>query len=489
MSASDQEEVRRAKLERLRRQGRDPFAMHRYERSHTAQQLAESAEELLGTTVSVCGRLQAKRGHGKAIFADLVEVSGRIQIYAKLDVLGEEDFTAFADLDLGDIIGAQGELFRTHSGELTVRVEQFVLLAKSLRPLPEKFHGLSDPEIRYRQRYLDLLSALEMQQIFRARATLIQAMREHLTQAGFLEVETPILQPLYGGAAARPFTTHHNALDMQLYLRIAPELYLKRLLVGGLERVFEIGRMFRNEGLDTRHNPEFTMLEAYQAYTDVEGMMELVEGLVVAACRAVHGGTCFTYRGQEIDVTPPWRRVPLREALQEHSGLDFAEIPDAETARREVAAAGLEIGNLEGLGLGEITDKVLDRCVQPALIQPTLVTDYPVALSPLAKRQPDQPELAARFEPFIGGEEIGNAFSELNDPDDQRQRFEAQVRAREAGDMEAHPMDEDYLTALEYGMPPAGGLGLGLDRIAMVLTDQPNLREVLLFPLLRPLSD
>lgn len=489
MPASDQEQNRRQKLERLRQQEQDPFAVHRYERTHTAQQLAENAEELLGQSVSVCGRLQAKRGHGKSVFADLVEVSGRLQIYAKLNVLGEAGFAAFGDLDLGDIIGVRGELFRTHSGELTVRVEEFVLLAKSLRPLPEKFHGLSDPEIRYRQRYLDLLSAREIQQIFRARATIIQAMREYLTARGFLEVETPILQPLYGGAAARPFTTHHQALDMQLYLRIAPELYLKRLLVGGLERVFEIGRVFRNEGLDTRHNPEFTMLEAYQAYTDVEGMMELVEGLVEAACCAVHGGTTFTYQEYEIDVTPPWRRVPLLEALQKHSGLDFAAIPDADTARREAEAAGLDLGHLEDLGVWEIADKIFDRYVQPALIQPTLVTDYPVATSPLAKRHPDNPDLAARFEPFIGGEEIGNAFSELNDPDDQRQRFEEQARAREEGNMEAHPMDEDYITALEYGMPPAGGLGLGLDRIAMVLTDQPNLREVLLFPLLRPLRD
>jgi len=489
MEIPDQERVRREKLERLRAAGRDPFLQHGYRRTHTAGELEANAEGLLGQNVAVCGRLQARRGHGKAVFADLADESGRIQIYARLDDLGEEEFAVFADLDLGDILGARGELFRTRTGELTVRVSEFVLLAKALRPLPEKFHGLHDPEIRYRQRYLDLIAQPKVRQIFRARTALIQAFRTYLCERGFLEVETPILQPLYGGAAARPFTTYHNALDMNLYLRIAPELYLKRLLVGGFERVFEIGRMFRNEGIDTRHNPEFTMIEIYQAYADANGMMELVEGLVEAACRALHGGLRFTYRGNEIDVTPPWRRVPLLEAIREASGLDFGAIPDAATARRLVAEKDLDVGNVSALGLWEIADKIFDRYVQPSLIQPTFVTDYPVAISPLAKRKPDNPELAARFEPFLGGEEIGNAFSELNDPDDQRARFEQQLRARQEGDLEAHPMDEDYLTALEYGMPPAGGLGLGIDRLAMVLTDQPNLREVILFPLLRPLSE
>ncbi len=489
MEIPDQERVRREKLERLRAAGRDPFLQHGYPRTHSARELEKHAEALLGQQAAVCGRLQARRGHGKAIFADLVDESGRIQVYARLDDLGEEQFAAFDDLDLGDIIGARGEVFRTRTGELTVRVSEFALLAKALRPLPEKFHGLHDPEIRYRQRYLDLIAQPQVREVFRARAALIQAFRSYLCERGFLEVETPILQPLYGGAAARPFTTHHNALDMNLYLRIAPELYLKRLLVGGFERVFEIGRMFRNEGIDTRHNPEFTMIEVYQAYTDANGMMELVEGLVGAACQALHGSLKFTYRGNQIDVTPPWRRVPLLEAIRAASGLDFATIPDAATARQAVAERNLDIGNTAALGLWEIADKVFDRYVQPALVQPTFVTDYPVAISPLAKRKPDNPELTARFEPFLGGEEIGNAFSELNDPDEQRARFEQQVRARQEGDLEAHPMDEDYITALEYGMPPAGGLGLGIDRLTMVLTDQPNLREVILFPLLRPLSE
>lgn len=489
MELPEQELIRRSKLAALRAAGQDPFLLQRYDRTHTAAQVHQSGDAVVGQTVSVCGRLQARRGHGKAIFADLFDESGRVQLYAKLDVLGEERFAAFSELDLGDLLGVHGEVFRTRSEELTVRVDGFSLLAKALRPLPEKFHGLHDPEIRYRQRYLDLISEPQVREIFRRRAAMIQAFRQYLTERGFLEVETPILQPLYGGAAARPFTTHHNALDMKLYLRIAPELYLKRLLVGGFERVFEIGRMFRNEGIDTRHNPEFTMMEVYQAYTDVNGMMDLVEGLIGAACLALHGQLQFTYRGQEIDVTPPWRRLPLLQAIHDASGLDFGAIPDAGTARRQAAEARLDLGNTASLGLWEIADKIFDRYVQPTLVQPTFVTDYPVAISPLAKRKPEAPDLTARFEPFLGGEEVGNAFSELNDPEDQRARFEEQVRARQEGDVEAHPMDEDYVTALEYGMPPAGGLGLGIDRLVMLLTDQPNLREVLLFPLLRSVAD
>jgi lysyl-tRNA synthetase class 2 len=484
MSELDQEAIRREKLRALREAGQDPFAIRRSDRTHSAQQLHEAGDAALELQVTLCGRLQAKRGHGKAIFADLGDESGRIQLFAKLDVLGER-FAEFGELDLGDILEVRGEIFRTHAGELTLRVDGFTLLAKALRPLPEKFHGLHDPEVRYRQRYLDLIAEPQVREIFRARSTILRALRDHLTELGFLEVETPILQPIYGGAAAKPFTTHHNALEMNLFLRIAPELYLKRLLVGGLEKVFEIGRMFRNEGIDTRHNPEFTMLEVYQAYTDVNGMMDLVEGLVGAACAAVKGCLQFTYRGNAIDVTVPWRRLSLLEALREKSGLDFLRVPDAETARKGAADAGLDLGNTEGMDLWQIADKIFDRYVQPELIQPTLVTDYPVAISPLAKRKADNPELTDRFEVFIGGEECGNAFSELNDPEDQRRRFEEQVAARLAGDVEAHPMDEDYVTALEYGMPPAGGLGLGIDRLVMLLTDQPNLREVILFPLLR----
>ncbi len=486
MSDLDQEANRRTKLQRLREEGQDPFLIQRFDRTHRAGQIQEAGEAAVQQTVAICGRLQAKRGHGKAIFADLFDESGRLQLFAKLDTLGEERFEAFSDLDLGDLLGVQGEVFRTRAGELTVRVDSFMLLAKALRPLPEKFHGLHDPEIRYRQRYLDLIAEPQVRETFRARATITQALRDCLCERGFLEVETPILQPIYGGAAARPFTTYHNALETDLFLRIAPELYLKRLLVGGLERVFEIGRMFRNEGIDTRHNPEFTMLEAYQAYTDVKGMMDLTEALVVAACTAFHGGCRFTYREQEIDLTPPWRRLSLLDALRDKSGMDFLQVPDVDTARRAAAVAGLDLGPTEELDVWQIADKIFDHYIQPELIQPTLITDYPVVISPLAKRQADNPELTDRFEVFIGGEECGNAFSELNDPEDQRRRFEEQVAARVAGDAEAHPMDEDYVTALEYGLPPAGGLGLGVDRLVMLLTDQPNLREVILFPLLRP---
>ncbi len=482
----DEYQRRLAKLSRLKRQGQDPFSHHSYRRSHVTAQLQSNFAEWAGQQVSVAGRIVAVRGHGKSIFVDLQDASGTVQVYAQVDVLGEEEYARFQDLDLGDIIGVQGELFRTRSEEVTVRCEQFELLAKALRPLPEKFHGLQDQELRYRQRYVDLLANAEVRKIFETRSRIVQVARDHLIEQGFLEVETPVLQPLYGGAAARPFTTYHNALEMQLYMRIAPELYLKRLVIGGLERVFEIGRVFRNESIDTRHNPEFTILEAYQAYADYEAMMALTEGLVGAMCQAVHGGLQFTYQGNEIDLTPPWRRIALLDAIEQYSGVTLSGIADAQTAREQAVAAGLQAETIEGQSLGYIIDKLADRFVEPELVQPTFITDYPVQISPLAKRKADAPELTARFEPFIGGEEIGNAFSELNDPLDQRERFEAQVAARAAGDEEAHPLDEDFIRALEYGMPPTGGLGIGIDRLVMLLADQPNLREVIFFPLLRP---
>ncbi len=485
----DQSEIRRQKLRQLQAQGQDPFAHHKYTRTHLAADIGARFEELDSRQVAVCGRLMACRRHGKSVFADLHDASGRIQLFARLDVLGEENFAAFKDLDVGDIIGACGTVFRTRTGEVTVQVQEFTLLAKALWPLPEKWHGLQDKELRYRQRYLDLIMNPSVRDTFRSRAKIVDAARRLLTERGFLEVETPVLQPVYGGAAARPFTTHHNALDMQLYMRIAPELYLKRLIVGGMERVFEIGRMFRNEGIDTRHNPEFTMLEAYQAYADVTDMMELVEALVCAMVHAVHGRLACSYRGHEIDFTPPWRRVPLFEVVREKTGIDFSQLHDDDQARAAVEEAGCEVGDLNDLSRWQILDKVFDRYVQPELVQPTLVTDYPVQMSPLAKRKPGRPSLAARFEPFIGGEEVGNAFSELNDPFDQRERFEQQAEARLAGDAEAHPYDEDFLRALEYGMPPTGGLGLGIDRLTMIITDNPSLRDVILFPLLRPKED
>ncbi len=486
---SDEYQRRLEKLQELKHKGQDPFGCHSYQRTHSSRQLQEKSAELEGQSVAVAGRLIAMRSHGKSTFADLQDASGTIQIHVRIDVLGEERYEDYCGLDLGDIVGASGELFGTRTGEVTIRCEKFVLLAKALRPLPEKFHGLQDPELRYRQRYLDLLANDEVSQIFAARSHIIKAARDYLTEHDFLEVETPVLQPIYGGAAARPFTTHHNALDMQLYMRIAPELYLKRLIIGGCERVFEIGRVFRNEGIDTRHNPEFTILEAYQAYADYEDMMALTENLVAAMCQAVHRGLTFTYQGNEIDLSPPWQRLLLLEAISEYSGVDLTNLEDTEAARRQAIKAGLEAERLAGQPLGYIIEKLCDRFVQPNLIQPTFITDYPVSISPLAKRKSDSPQLTARFEPFIGGEEVGNAFSELNDPLDQRQRFEAQAAARAAGDEEAHPLDEEFVQALEYGMPPTGGLGLGIDRLVMLLTDQPNLREVILFPLLRPVDD
>jgi len=485
----DEYQRRLEKLQELRHKGQDPFAHHSFERTHSSRQLQEKFAELEGQAVSVAGRLIAMRSHGKSTFADLQDASGTVQIHARVDVLGEERYEACCGLDLGDIVGVSGELFGTRTGEVTIRCAEFVLLAKALRPLPEKFHGLQDPELRYRQRYLDLLANDEVSQIFAARSRIIKAARDYLTEHDFLEVETPVLQPIYGGAAARPFTTHHNTLDMQLYMRIAPELYLKRLIIGGCERVFEIGRVFRNEGIDTRHNPEFTILEAYQAYADYEDMMALTENLVAAMCQAVHGGLTFTYQDNEIDLSPPWRRMPLLDAINAHSGVELTDLADTESARQQAIEAGLEPERLAGQPLGYIIEKLCDRFVQPNLIQPTFITDYPVSISPLAKRKTDEPQLTARFEPFIGGEEVGNAFSELNDPLDQRQRFEDQAAARAAGDEEAHPLDEEFVQALEYGMPPTGGLGLGIDRLVMVLTDQPNLREVILFPLLRPHDD
>ena len=481
-----QEAGRLSKLQELQRSGRDPFSVHNYSRTHTAEQLAEGYEQLEGTDVAVCGRLMARREHGKSMFVDVVDVSGRIQVYAKLDELGEEAFAGFRDLDLGDIIGARGELFRTRSEEVTVRAKEWTLLAKCLHPLPETWHGLQDVEMRYRQRHLDLMVSPETRELFAKRARIMQATREFLCGRDFHEVETPVLQPLYGGANARPFTTHHNALDMKLYMRIAPELYLKRLVVGGMERVFEVAKVFRNEGIDTSHSPEYTLLEAYQAYTDYEGMMELIESLVCAMAQAANGSLQFTFDGNEIDLTPPWKRITLLGAIQEATGVDVSQIETDDEAREACTRLGL--GEVEGDALPYLIDKAFDRHVQPGLIQPTFVVDYPLAISPLAKRKPGEPQLAARFEPFIGGAECGNAFSELNDPVDQRQRFEAQAEAKQAGDDEAHPLDEDFIRTLEYAMPPTGGLGLGMDRLVMLLCDKQSIREVILFPVMRPVQ-
>jgi len=477
-------EHRLEKLQRLQAEGRDPFVHQRYERSHSLSELRLGFDALEGRQVRIAGRLMALRRHGKSSFADLHDGTAKIQLQARLDVLGEEGYAEFGELDLGDILGVRGELFRTRTGEITVQVREFTLLAKSLRPLPEKYHGLRDVQTRSRRRYLDLIMNADSREVVRARSRMLQAARSVLQRRGFIEVETPVMQPIYGGAAARPFVTHHNELDMDLFLRIAPELYLKRLVVGGLERVYEIGRVFRNEGVDSRHNPEFTLLEAYQAYADYTDMMDLIEQLVYAMGVAGAGGPVIEYRGHEIDLRPPWRRVSYFGALEEATGVDLLQAESDEEAR--ALAADLDLGEPEPTTLGEILDRAFERYVQPELVQPTFVVDYPVVLSPLAKRHPENPRLAARFEPIIGTEEVGNAFSELNDPLDQRRRFEAQAALRAKGDLEAHPLDEDFLLALEYALPPTGGLGLGIDRLVMITLGKTNVRDVIAFPLLRP---
>ena len=473
--------VRRAKLEALRQRGENPYE-NRMVPTHRAQQIVAEFERMEGQEVVVAGRLRALRVHGKATFADLQDGSGRIQLFVALDTVGEERYRAFGELDLGDVIGARGEVFRTRRGEISVRVIEFALLAKALRPLPEKWHGLKDVEQRYRRRYLDLIVNPEVRRIFIARSQVIASLRATLAAKGYIEVETPMLHPIPGGAAARPFSTYHNALDMPLYLRIAPELYLKRLLVGGIERVFEIGKVFRNEGISTRHNPEYTLLEAYQAYADYQDMMRLTEELVAEAARAVTGSTVVTFQGKELDLTPPWPRLAMLDAIREYAGIDFDACPGREVEVARQAGVRLD----ERATRGHAIQETFEQLVQDKLIQPVFITDHPVEVSPLAKRRSDDPRFTERFEPYINGWEIANGFSELNDPDDQRQRFEEQVRARQAGDEEAHRMDVDFLEALEFAMPPAGGLGIGVDRLTMILTDSPSIRDVILFPHMRP---
>ncbi len=479
-------EARLAKLARLRAAGIDPYP-YRYARTHLASELHARYDDLAGQEVAVAGRLVGgRRLMGKLGFVHLQDGSGRVQLYCRADLLGPEQFALFKDaLDIGDFVGARGVLMRTRTGEVSVDARTLTLLAKALRPLPDKWHGLTDVEKRYRQRYLDLISNPEVREVFAIRSRTIQVIRSFLTAKGFQEVETPVLQPIPGGGAARPFATYYNALERTLYLRIALELYLKRCVIGGIERVFEIGRNFRNEGLSTKHNPEFTMLELYQAYADYHDIMALVEELIPAVAQEVLGTTQLTYGDHQIDLTPPWPRIPLREAIRAHTGIDYTALPSRAALHEAARQAGLQPE--PSWSRGKVIDELLSVFVEPRLIQPTFLVDYPVELSPLAKRKRDDPETVERFECFIGGMEIGNAFSELNDPLDQRARFEAQARARQAGDEEAQPMDEDFLEALEYGMPPTGGLGLGIDRLVMLFTNRHSIREVILFPQLRTL--
>jgi lysyl-tRNA synthetase class 2 len=481
---------RRQKLLELRRQGIDPF-YNRYTPSHSIAQVREQYESLsgpeleqLGGTFRLAGRIMLVREFGKATFCHIQDGSDRLQVYVQRQVVGEEAFSWFKKLDLGDILGVEGTLFRTRTGELTLSVQHFVLLTKSLLPLPEKYHGLTDVESRYRQRYLDLLVNPEVRQVFARRAAIISLMRQFLESRGFLEVETPMMQPIPGGATARPFVTHHHALDMDLYLRIAPELYLKRLVIGGFERVFELNRNFRNEGLSTLHNPEFTMLEFYQAYATYEDLMVLTEELVCFISQNLLGGLRLTYQGQEIDLTPPWRRLDLRESLTELGGIPAEKVRDPQVLLTLARKEGVDLR--PGEGYGRALTKLFDLLVEAKLQQPTFIIGYPTETSPLSRSNDDNPEVVDRFELFIAGREMANAFSELNDPEDQRRRFEKQMQAREAGDQEAQMLDEDFLTALEHGMPPTAGEGIGIDRLVMLFTDSPSIRDVILFPQLRP---
>ncbi|MDO6354194.1 lysine--tRNA ligase [Caloramator sp. CAR-1] len=480
---------RLAKLEDLRAKGQDPFLITKYDRTHTSKQVKDNYEELEGKDVKVAGRLMTKRIHGKAGFADIHDRYGKLQLYVKIDDIGEEKLKAFKTLDIGDIIGVEGTVFKTKTGEISIHVKDYILLTKSLRPLPEKWHGLKDPDLRYRQRYVDLIMNQDVRDTFFKRTQIIRAIRKFLDDRDFIEVETPVLSPIASGAAARPFITHSNALDIDLYLRIATELYLKRLIVGGFEKVYEMGKNFRNEGIDIRHNPEFNMIEIYEAYADYNDMMELTENLVAFVCQEVLGTTKVNYQGTEIDFAPPWNRLTMKEAVKKYANVDFDEIKTDEEARE--IAKKLNVldelkKELKDCTKGDILVAVFETYAEKHLIQPTFILDYPVEVSPLTKKKPDDPMFTERFEAYVYGREIANAYSELNDPIDQKERFLQQLRERELGDDEAYMMDEDFINALEIGMPPTGGLGIGVDRLIMFLTDSYSIRDVILFPTMKP---
>ena len=481
-------QIRREKLRALQDAGMDPFAVTTYDVTHHADEIKERFDALEGQAVSVAGRLMSKRGMGKVSFCDLQDKSGRIQLYARRDELDEEAYERFKKYDIGDIVGVQGEAFRTQRGEISVRVKEITLLSKSLQPLPEKFHGLQDKELRYRQRYVDLIVNPESKRNFEIRSRFVSFVRHFLEERGFMEVETPVLSPIAGGANARPFITHHNTLDIDMYLRIATELHLKRLIVGGMERVFEVGRIFRNEGMDTKHNPEFTTCELYQAYTNLDGMMDVLEGILSGAAMEILGTYRVTWLGHEIDLAPGWRRMTMADAVKEYTGADFMACEgDADAAAALAKSVGVELEGVDHTW-GNALYETFDQKVEEKLIQPTFITMYPVEVSPLAKRSPSDPHLTERYEAFICSCEMGNAFSELNDPIDQYERFKAQAVKRAGGDEEADMMDEDFVLALEYGMPPTGGLGFGIDRCAMLLCGTDSIRDVILFPTMKPLD-
>ena len=480
--------VRREKLAALRAEGRDPFQQTRFDVSHHAQDIKDHFDELEGTEVTVGGRLMSKRGMGKVSFCDLQDKSGRIQIYARKDEMDEEEYNRFKKYDIGDIVGVRGEVFRTQRGEMSVRAKEITLLSKSLRPLPEKFHGLQDKELRYRQRYVDLIVNPESKRNFEIRSKFVAFLRRYLDDLGFMEVETPVLSPIAGGANARPFITHHNTLDIDMYMRIATELHLKRLIVGGLERVYEVGRIFRNEGMDTKHNPEFTTCELYQAFTNLDGMMDILEGILAGAAKEILGTYQLQWLGHDIDLTPSWKRVTMADAVKEVTGADFMAIEgDNDAAVALAKSVGVDMDGVDKTW-GNALYETFDQKVEETLIQPTFITMYPVEVSPLAKRSPSDPHLTERYEMFVCGCEMGNAFTELNDPMDQYERFKAQVEKRANGDDEAEMMDEDYVMALEYGLPPTGGLGFGIDRAVMLFTGADTIRDVILFPTMKPLD-
>jgi len=475
--------VRREKLESLRAAGEDPSVITQFKRSHSCNDILTGFEALEGKHVTLAGRIMSKRIMGKASFSHIMDQSGQLQLYVRRDVMGEEPYNAFKKLDIGDIIGVEGEVFKTNAGEISVKTTKITLLSKSLNPLPEKFHGLKDTDLRYRQRYLDLIVNPEVKNTFFARSKIIKAIREYLDNIGYIEVETPILMGSAGGAAARPFITHHNTLDIDMYLRIATELHLKRLIVGGFERVYEIGRIFRNEGMSVKHNPEFTTIELYQAYANVDDMMDLCENLFYHCAKMLHGTGQIAYQGVSVDLTPPWQRLTMLDAVKQFTGADFSDCTD-EQAREIAKGIGLDVSNSQTRG--ELLYAAFEEFVEDKLTGPVFITGYPVEVSPLAKKMPECPWLTERFELFITSREMANAFSELNDPDDQRARFMEQAKKRAQGDEEAEMMDEDFLTALEYGMPPTGGMGIGIDRMVMLLTDSYSIRDVLLFPTMKP---
>ena len=481
-------QIRREKLKELQDKGKDPFEITKFNRTNTAGEVKANYEEFEGKYITVAGRIIAKRIMGKASFCTIQDTDEKIQSYVSINDLGEENYKEFKTWDIGDIIGITGFVFKTRTEEISVHANEVTLLSKSLRPLPEKFHGLKDPDLRYRQRYVDLIMNPEVKETFVKRSRIISEIRRILDEKGYLEVETPVLNTISGGATARPFVTHHNSLNIDMYLRIATELNLKRLIVGGYDKVYEIGRIFRNEGMDIRHNPEFTSIEFYEAYADYNDMMDISEELFSKCAMKVCGSMKITYQGQEIDLTPSWKRISMIDSIKEACGVDFNEIETDEEAVKLAEERGMEFADETKRTRGDVISMFFDEYVEKTLIQPTFVYDYPVEISPLAKRKTSDPRLTERFELFIGGREYANAFSELNDPIDQYERFKKQVEARDAGDDEAGMMDEDFINALEYGMPPTGGIGIGIDRLVMLLTDSASIRDVLLFPTMKPLN-